>query len=85
MLEALLRPERDVQVVEERGLVQRIDYASHVPSLADRALYEPAIRLGLRGAAIARRLQTGNVRTYALYLLSLVVGLLALVRTGALG
>jgi len=33
----------------------------------------------------ARRLQTGNVRTYALYLLALVLGLLALVRTGALG
>ena len=39
----------------------------------------------LRGAGVARRLQTGNVRTYALYLLALVLGLLALVRTGALG
>jgi hypothetical protein len=47
-------------------------------------LYEPAIRAGLRGAATARRLQTGNVRTYALYLLLLVLGLLALVRVGAL-
>jgi len=85
VLEGLLRPERSVHVVEERGVVQRIDYASHVPALADRALYLPAIRTGLRAAAVARRLQTGNVRTYALYLLALVIGLLALVRTGALG
>jgi len=85
VLESLLRPRRELEVVEHGGLVQRITYASEVPSLADRALYEPTIRAGLRGAAIARRLQTGNVRTYALYLLALVIGLLALARTGALG
>ena len=39
----------------------------------------------MRGAAVARRLQTGNVRTYALYLLALVLGLLALVRRGCSG
>ena len=85
VLEALLRPRRELEIVEEHGLVQRISYSSHVPSLADTLLYEPAIRVGLRGAAVARRLQTGNVRTYALYLLALVLGLLALVRIGALG
>jgi hydrogenase-4 component B len=85
VLEAVLRPRREVEVVEEGGLVQSIAYSSEVPSLADTVLYEPAIRTGLRGAAFARRLQTGNVRTYALYLLALVLGLLALVRTGALG
>ncbi len=52
--------------------------------LADKLIYEPATRAGLRGAALARRLQTGNVRTYALYVLVLVVALLALVRIGAL-
>jgi hydrogenase-4 component B len=85
VLESLLRPRRELEVVEERGLVQRISYTSEVHSLADRALYEPTIRAGLRAAAVARRLQTGNVRTYALYLLVLVLGLLALVRTGSLG
>jgi hydrogenase-4 component B len=84
LLEGLLRPRRELEIVEEHGLVRRISYSSHVPSLADTLLYEPAIRVGLRGAAVARRLQTGNVRTYALYLLGLVLGLLALVRTGAL-
>ena len=81
----MLRPRREVEVVEQGGLVQRVTYSSEVPSLADALLYEPAIRAGLRGAGVARRLQTGNVRTYALYLLALVLGLLALVRTGALG
>jgi hydrogenase-4 component B len=85
VLESVLRPRRELEVVEAGGLVQRIAYASDVPSLADRALYEPTIRAGLRGAALARRLQTGNVRTYAFYLLALVLGLLALARTGALG
>jgi hydrogenase-4 component B len=84
VLESVLRPRREIEVVEERGLVQRIAYASEVPSLADAALYEPTIRAGLRGAAVARRLQSGNVRTYALYLLVLVLGLLALVRIGVL-
>lgn len=85
VLEAVLWPRREIEVVERGGLVQRIAYSSEVPLLADRVLYQPAIRAGTRGAAVARRLQTGNVRTYALYLLGLVLGLLALVRTGALG
>jgi len=85
VLESVLRPRRTLEVVEEHGVVQRITFSSDIPSLVDRALYEPTIRAGLRGAALARRLQTGNVRTYAAYLLALVLGLLALVRTGALG
>jgi hydrogenase-4 component B len=85
VLEGLLRPEREIEVVRSGGLLQRIRYSGHVPSLADRVLYEPAVRAGLRGAAVARRLQTGSVRTYALYLLGLVTGLLALARTGVLG
>jgi hypothetical protein len=66
-------------------MVKEITYSGEVPSLVDKLLYEPAIRAGLRGAALARRLQTGNVRTYAVYLLALVIGLLALVRVGVLG
>jgi hydrogenase-4 component B len=85
VLESVLRPRRELEVVEGGGLVQRVTYASEVPSLAERALYDPAIRAGLRVAAFTRRLQTGNVRTYALYLLALVLALLALARTGALG
>jgi hypothetical protein len=85
VLEALFRPRREIDVVRAGGIVQEITYSGEVPSLVDTVLYEPAIRAGLRGAARARRLQTGNVRTYALYLLVLVVGLLVLVRVGVLG
>jgi hydrogenase-4 component B len=85
VLESLLRPTRELDVDGKPGLIRRITYTSEVPSLVDRALLDPMIDAGLRGAALARRLQTGNVRTYALYLLVLVLGLLALVRIGALG
>jgi hydrogenase-4 component B len=85
VLEALLRPRRELEVVREHGIVQSIRYAREVTSPADRLLYRPAIRAGLSGAALARRLQTGNVRTYAAYLLALVIGLLALARIGVLG
>jgi hydrogenase-4 component B len=85
VLESVYRPQREVEVVRAGGMVKEITYSGEVPSLVDKLLYEPAIRAGLRGAALARRLQTGNVRTYAVYLLALVIGLLALVRVGVLG
>jgi hydrogenase-4 component B len=85
VLDGVFRPQREVDVVSAGGMVQQVRYRGEVPSLVDTLLIEPAIRAGLRGAARARRLQTGNVRTYALYLLALVVGLLVLVRVGVLG
>ena len=85
VLEALLRPQRSIEVTQSGGMVQRITYTGHVPSLIDTMFYEPTIRVGLRAARVARRLQTGNVRTYAGYLLVLVVALLVLVRGGWLG
>lgn len=83
--EALMRPQRELEVVRAGGMTQQVVYSSHTPSLVDRAIYEPAVRAGLRGAALVRRLQSGNVRTYAAYLLALVVGGLVLAATGALG
>jgi hydrogenase-4 component B len=85
VLEALLRPRRELEVLREGGIVQRIHYTRAIGSPTDRLLYRPVIRAALTGAAIARRLQTGNVRTYATYLLALVLGLLALARAGVLG
>lgn len=84
VLEGVLRPQRTIEVRESGGMVQEITYSGHVPSLVDTVLYEPTIRAGLRAATFARRLQTGNIRTYAAYLLGLVVGLLLLARTGVL-
>ncbi|HEY6890090.1 MAG TPA: proton-conducting transporter membrane subunit [Solirubrobacter sp.] len=85
VLEAAIRPQRVLEVLRAGGLVQRVHYARVVSSPVDRLLYRPAIRAALGGAALTRRLQTGNVRTYAAYLLALVLGLLALARAGALG
>ena len=66
-------------------MVQSVTYTGHVPSLLDTTLYEPTVRTGLRAAAVARRLQSGNVRTYAAYLLGLVIGLIVLTYAGVLG
>jgi hydrogenase-4 component B len=85
VLEALLRPRRAIEVSRGGGMVQSITYTGDVPSLLDTTLYEPTVRFGLRAAAAARRLQSGNVRTYAAYLLGLVIGLLVLVHVGVLG
>jgi hydrogenase-4 component B len=85
VLEAVLRPSREIDVARRGGMVQSITYTGHVPSLLDASVYEPTVRAGLRAASVARRLQSGNVRTYAAYLLVLVIGLLALAYTGVLG
>jgi hydrogenase-4 component B len=85
VLEAVLRPSREIDVARRGGMVQSITYTGHVPSLLDASVYEPMVRGGLRAASIARRLQSGNVRTYAAYLLVLVIGLLVLAYTGVLG
>jgi hypothetical protein len=85
VLEGVLRPRRSITMLRSGGTLERITYSGEVPSLVDTLLYEPTVRVALRGAAFARRLQTGNVRTYVAYLLALVVAVLALVRVGALG
>jgi hydrogenase-4 component B len=85
VLDVVLRPRREVTVAQAGGLVQSVEYKGEVPSLLGTAMYEPTVRGGLRAAAVARRMQSGNVRTYAAYLLALVIGLLVLIYTGVLG
>jgi len=84
VLAPLMRPDRELDVVRAGGLTQRISYSSNTPSLIDRVLYEPAVRCALRAAALARRSQTGNVRTYATYLIGLLSCALVLLGTGIL-
>jgi hydrogenase-4 component B len=84
VLEALMRPRRELEVVRTGVITQAVAYSSHTPSLVDTLLVEPTVRVALRGAAVVRRLQTGNVRTYAGYLTGLVVVVLVLLGTGAL-
>jgi hydrogenase-4 component B len=85
VLEAVFRPRREIEVRVGGGMVQSVTYEGHVPALMDASVYEPTVQAGLRAASVVRRLQSGNVRTYAAYLLGLVIGLLVLVYTGALG
>ena len=85
VLDVVLRPHREIVVARGGGMVQSVTYEGHVPSLLDSSVYEPTVRAGLRAASFARRLQSGNVRTYAGYLLGLVIGLLILRYTGAFG
>jgi hydrogenase-4 component B len=84
VLEAVLRPRREFELTEAPGGVEGIRYHAEVPHLFDDLMYGPAQRTALRGAAVARRLQSGSLRAYILYLLALILGLLALVRLGGL-
>lgn len=84
VLEVVLRPERIVAVRSAGGVVQEIEYRATVPHLFDTVVYRPVVRASLAGAAVARRLQSGSLRGYVIYLLALVLGLLVLARTGAL-
>lgn len=79
----VLRLDRKFDVRRSGGMIQEINYSGVVPPLADRWLYQPTIRTALRFAKVARRLQSGNIRTYATYLLGLLLVLLVLTRVGA--
>ena len=86
VLEALLRPRREVRVTTaSSGVVEAVAYEAEVPHLFDTLLYGPVSRVALHAAGIARRLQSGSLRTYLIYLLALLGVLLALARTGVLG
>ncbi|HUZ85260.1 MAG TPA: proton-conducting transporter membrane subunit [Mycobacteriales bacterium] len=84
VLEPVLRPERSLGFDSDRAIVRRISYASAVPHLFDTHLFEPVVRAALAGARIARRLQSGSLRGYALSLLVLVLTLLVFARLGVL-
>ena len=85
MLEAVLRPQREISVRAQGGVVQEVSYSGHVPHLIEDRVYRPVARLSLLGAAHARRLQSGSVGTYVAYLIGLVIVLLAAARIGVIG
>jgi hydrogenase-4 component B len=84
-LEAVLRPEREVIVRASGGVVQEVSYAGRVPHLIDERVYRPSARIALRGARAARRVQSGQLGVYVLYLIGLVVALLAAAHIGVIG
>lgn len=79
-LETALRAERQIEVDEQGGVLQTVTYHGNVPHLFDTVLYAPVVRRALEFAAFARRLQSGSLRTYVLYLLALVLVMLAVAR-----
>ena len=86
MLEAVLRPQREIETTTSGGIVQEVSYAGRVPHLIDTHLYRPVTeRSAARGAPGPVALQSGRLGAYVLYLIGLVVVLLLAVRIGAIG
>lgn len=85
VLEGVLRPRREIEVLRAGGLVRAVRYRGEVPHLFDTALYGPVRRRALAGARVARRIQSGSVRAYAAYLLVLLLVMMVAVRVGAIG
>lgn len=85
VLEAVLRPQREIAVRTSGGVVQEVSYSGRVPQLIDERLYAPIVRSALVAARHARRLQTGRLGTYVGYLIALVLVLLAAAKVGLVG
>ena len=85
VLEAVLRPTRDITQSVRGGVLQSVRYEGHVPHLFDTHVNRPITRAGLWAAARARRVQSGSLTAYVAYLVALVIVLLAAVRIGAIG
>jgi hydrogenase-4 component B len=85
VLEAVLRPQREVTVRTTGGVLQEVSHTGHVPHLIDDHVYAPTARMALASAARARRLQSGRLGAYVLYLIGLIVVLLGAARLGVIG
>ena len=85
VLERVLRPQREITVLVEGGVVQEVAYDGRVPHLIDEQIYRPLLHSALAGARHARRLQTGRLGTYVGYLIALVLALLTAAKLGLIG
>jgi hydrogenase-4 component B len=85
VLEVVLRPQREINVRSEGGVVREVSYSGRVPHLIDERLYAPVVRTALTAARHAWRLQTGSLGTYVGYLIALVLALLAAAKAGLIG
>jgi hydrogenase-4 component B len=85
VLEAVLRPEREIVVRTEGGVLQEVSYSGRVPHLLEERVFRPIVGRALLGAAHARRLQTGRLGTYVAYLIALVLVLLTAAKIGLIG
>lgn len=79
----LYRPIKELDIEfhpESRFFVRTIAYRNEVRSVFEEALYQPLIRSTQWIAEQARRLQSGNVQSYLLYILIALVILILLAR-----
>lgn len=84
MLEALLRPTREIVLRREGGILVAASYRAGAPAHLDAVVGRP-VRRTLAGAAlIAQRVQSGSLRSYVATLIALVALALVLARSGAL-
>jgi hydrogenase-4 component B len=84
-LRTVLRPRREVAVKSTGGVLQEITCHVHVPQLIDERVYRPVARRSIAVAAYARRVQSGSLSVYVMYLIGAVVVLLGAARAGLLG
>ncbi len=86
VLEALLRPEREITTTIEGGIVQSVSYRGRVPLLIEERVYAPAQRARAcaapRSLAACSRAASASTRCISI---GLVVALLACARLGLLG
>jgi hydrogenase-4 component B len=80
----LIRPQHEVAVVRSHAIVRSVTYSGDVPHLFDTAVYTPLLKHAADWMGQARRLQSGSLRAYTIYLSALVVVALALLRVGLL-
>jgi hydrogenase-4 component B len=85
VLELVLRPEREITLRTDGGVLLEVEYRGHVPQLIDERVYRPVTQLSLAAAGHARRLQSGSLGAYVAYLIALVVAVLAAARLGVIG
>jgi hydrogenase-4 component B len=85
VLEDVLRPEREITVRSERGVVVNVAYQGRVPHLFEERFYRPLTALAMHGAHHARRVQSGRLGTYVAYLLGLVLLVLTAAKVGLIG
>lgn len=83
--DVVLRPARQVEVHRAGGLTQAVKYRGDVDNVIDTKVYEPTAAVTSRAFARVRKLQTGRLRNYAMYLVITLALLLALARLGVSG
>jgi hydrogenase-4 component B len=82
VLETVLRSQREIAVRSDGGVVQEVSYSGRVPHLIEERVYAPVTRGSLAAAGHARRLQSGSLGTYVVYLVALVLAVLVAARLG---